>query len=90
MKLKNQDDETQEVFLKIVTYLMDNPDAQHTDKLVFASNNNVDTVDGHVTLNGIAADHVEINRAVELGLSVDGVKSVHSNLVIPSKELENE
>jgi hypothetical protein len=55
------------------------------DKLVSASNINVDTVDGHVTLNGIAASQTEISRAVELGQSVDGVKSVHSNLVIPSR-----
>jgi hyperosmotically inducible periplasmic protein len=55
------------------------------DELVSASNINVDTVDGHVTLNGIAASQAEISRAVELGQSVDGVKSVHSNLVIPSR-----
>ena len=55
------------------------------DKLVSASNINVGTVDGHVTLNGIAASQAEISRAVELGQSVDGVKSVHSNLVIPSR-----
>jgi osmotically-inducible protein OsmY len=36
-------------------------------------------------LNGIVASQAEINRAVELGQSVDGVKSVHSNLVIPSR-----
>jgi hyperosmotically inducible protein len=55
------------------------------DKVVSASNINVGTVDGHVTLNGIAASQAEISRAVELGQSVDGVKSVHSNLVIPSR-----
>lgn len=55
------------------------------DKLVSASNINVGTVEGHVTLNRIAASQAEISRAVELGQSVDGVKSVHSNLVIPSR-----
>lgn len=55
------------------------------DKFVSVSNINVGTVDGHVTLNGIAAGQTEINRTVELGQSVDGVKSVHSNLVIPSR-----
>jgi osmotically-inducible protein OsmY len=46
---------------------------------------NVGTVDDHITLNGIAASQTEISRAVKLGQSVDGVKSVHSNLVIPSR-----
>lgn len=55
------------------------------DKLVSASNINVDTINGHVTLNGTAASQAEATRAVEIGQSVDGVKSVHSNLVIPSR-----
>ena len=55
------------------------------DKFVSVLNINVGTVDGHVTLNGIAASQTEISRAVKLGQSVDGVKSVHSNLVIPSR-----
>ena len=32
MKLKNKGDETQEVSQRILTYLMDNPDAHHTLK----------------------------------------------------------
>lgn len=54
------------------------------DELVSASNINVDTVDGHVTLNGKVGSQAEETRAVTLGRSVDGVKSVHSNLTIPS------
>lgn len=53
------------------------------DKLVSASNINVDTDNGHVTLNGTADSLTEANRAIELGRSVDGVKSIHSNLIIP-------
>src|SRR3990172_5704774 len=53
------------------------------DELVSASNINVDTNDGHVTLNGTVASQAEATRAVQIGRSVDGVKSVHSNLIIP-------
>jgi osmotically-inducible protein OsmY len=52
------------------------------DKLVSASNINVDTTDGNVTLNGTVASQTETDRALQLGRSVDGVKSVHSNLVV--------
>lgn len=54
------------------------------DKLVSASTINVDTVDGNVTLNGTVDSQAEATRAMELGRSVDGVKSVRSNLTIPS------
>ena len=53
------------------------------DELVSASNINVDTTNGHVTLNGTVASQAEATRAVQIGRSVDGVKSVHSNLIIP-------
>jgi hyperosmotically inducible periplasmic protein len=54
------------------------------DKLVSSSDINVDTSGGHVTLNGNVDSQAEVTRAVEIGRSVDGVKSVHSNLVTPS------
>ena len=52
------------------------------DELVSASNINVDTNDGHVTLTGTVDSQAEITRAVRIGRSVDGVKTVHSNLEI--------
>ena len=52
------------------------------DELVSASNINVDTNDGHVTLNGTVASQAEATRAVQIGRSVDAVKTVHSNLTI--------
>lgn len=52
------------------------------DELVSASKIDVDTKDGHVTLTGSVASQAEATRALELGRSVDGVKSVHSNLTI--------
>jgi hyperosmotically inducible periplasmic protein len=53
------------------------------DKLVSSSDINVDTTGGHVTLNGSVDSQAEVTRAVEIGRAVDGVKSVHSNLVTP-------
>ena len=52
------------------------------DELVSASDINVDTTNGHVTLKGTAASQAEIDRAMQLVRSVDGVKSLHSNLII--------
>ena len=52
------------------------------DELVSASKIDVDTKDGHVTLTGSVASEAEATRAIELGRSVDGVKSVHSNLTV--------
>jgi hyperosmotically inducible protein len=52
------------------------------DELVSASKIDVDTKDGHVTLTGSVASQAEATRALELGRSVDGVKSVHSNLTV--------
>jgi hyperosmotically inducible periplasmic protein len=55
------------------------------DELVSASNINVDTNNGHVTLNGTVASQAEDTRAVQIGRSVDGVKSVYSKLIIIEK-----
>jgi len=52
------------------------------DELVSASKIDVDTNSGNVTLNGTAKSQAEVDRAVQLAKSVDGVKSVHSNLVV--------
>jgi len=52
------------------------------DEVVSASNINVDTTDGYVTLNGTVAGQAELDRAMQLARSVDGVKGVHSNLTI--------
>ena len=52
------------------------------DKLVSASKIDVDTKDGKVTLNGTVKSQAELDKAVQLAHSVDGVKSVNSNLVV--------
>lgn len=54
------------------------------DESVSASDINVDTVEGNVTLTGTVKSKAALDRAVQLGRSVNGVKSVHSNLTIPS------
>ena len=54
------------------------------DELVSASNINVDTDEGNVTLSGIVSNQAELDRAMQLGRSVDGVNSVHSNLTMSS------
>ena len=52
------------------------------DPNVSASDINVDTADGRVTLNGTVQNSSEADKAVNLAKSVDGVKSVKSNLVV--------
>lgn len=52
------------------------------DPLVSASNINVDTTDGNVTLNGTVANQAELDRAMTLGRSVNGVNRVHSKLTV--------
>jgi len=52
------------------------------DETVSASKIDVDTSHGNVTLNGTVSSREEENQAVELARSVDGVKSVRSNLVV--------
>jgi hyperosmotically inducible periplasmic protein len=52
------------------------------DEVVSASNIDVDTSNGVVTLNGTVDSQTEANRAVELAQAVSGVKNVRSNLII--------
>jgi len=52
------------------------------DELVSASNIDIDTDEGHVTLTGTVDSRTEVTRAVRIARSVDGVKTVHSNLVV--------
>ena len=54
------------------------------DELVSASDINVDTSNGVVTLKGTVGSKAEADRALKLGRSVDGVKSVDSQLVVRS------
>ncbi len=54
------------------------------DELVSASNIDVDTDEGVVTLNGTVASEAEEQKAIDLARSVDGVKNVVSNLKIKS------
>lgn len=54
------------------------------DELVKARNINVVTNDGVVTLNGTVGSKAEEQKAIDLAQSVDGVKSVVSNLKISS------
>ena len=52
------------------------------DPVVSAMKINVDTTDGKVVLNGTVQNAAEADQAVALARSVDGVKSVESNLVV--------
>jgi osmotically-inducible protein OsmY len=52
------------------------------DPVVSAMKVNVDTTDGKVALNGTVQNAAEADQAVALARSVDGVKSVESNLVV--------
>lgn len=52
------------------------------DELVSASEINVDTNQGNVTLTGTVDNQAALDRAIQLGRSVNAVKSVHSNLII--------
>jgi osmotically-inducible protein OsmY len=55
------------------------------DKMVDAFDINVDTNDGNVTLTGTVNSKAEADRAIELARSVEGVKSVKSNLTIKNR-----
>ncbi len=55
------------------------------DELVSASDIDVDTTDGHVTLTGTVGSQAEADRAMQIGRSVDGVKTVHSKLIIAER-----
>ncbi len=52
------------------------------DELVKARNIDVDTKNGHVTLNGDVSSTSEADQAIQLAKQVEGVKSVTSRLVI--------
>lgn len=52
------------------------------DPVVGAFEIDVDTSEGFVTLNGTVKSEAEADKAVEIAKSVEGVKSVQSNLVI--------
>lgn len=52
------------------------------DKLISGSNINVDTTNGSVTLNGKVSNQGKADRALQIGRSVEGVKSIQSNLII--------
>ena len=52
------------------------------DQTVSAKTIDVDTKDGVVTLNGTVSSQAEADKAKELAQSVDGVKTVNSNLVV--------
>lgn len=52
------------------------------DGLLSVSDINVDTTQGNVTLKGNVASQAGANRALQLGRSVDGVRSVHSGLTV--------
>lgn len=54
------------------------------DELVSASNIDVDTKDGVVTLNGTVHSKAEEQKAIDLAHSVDGVKRVVNNLKVSS------
>ena len=52
------------------------------DDLVSSSKINVDTTNGSVTLNGKVSSQLKVDRAMQLGRSVKGVKLVRSNLTL--------
>jgi osmotically-inducible protein OsmY len=52
------------------------------DELLSSSDINVDTTYGKVTLRGNVDTHSDANRAIQLGRSVAGVRSVHSSLTV--------
>jgi len=60
-----------------------------SDQLISDSNINVDTRHAHVTLNGRVGSQAEVTRAVKIGRSIKGVKSVHSNLIVGSDSKES-
>jgi osmotically-inducible protein OsmY len=55
------------------------------DKTVDAFDINVDTKNGNVTLTGTVNTKAEADRAIELARSVEGVKSVKSNLTLKNR-----
>lgn len=56
------------------------------DEVVSAANIHVDTSGRSVRLVGVVASRVIADRAVQLGRSVDGVKTVHSQLIVRTEK----
>jgi osmotically-inducible protein OsmY len=54
------------------------------DQVVSSANIHVDTSDRSVRLDGHVSSQAVADRALQLGRSVDGVKTVHSFLVVRS------
>jgi osmotically-inducible protein OsmY len=54
------------------------------DELISDSHINVDTSRRNVTLKGKVDTQAEADRAMKLGRSVNGVRSVHSDLIVKS------
>lgn len=54
------------------------------DETVKASNIDVDTKDGVVTLTGFVSSQAERDKAIDLARSVDGVKNVQARLTVGS------
>ncbi|MCI0412152.1 BON domain-containing protein [bacterium] len=54
------------------------------DELISASNINVDTSHCNVTLKGRVDTQAEADRAMKLGRSANGVRSVRSDLIVKS------
>ncbi|HSE43503.1 MAG TPA: BON domain-containing protein [Acidobacteriota bacterium] len=52
------------------------------DDLLSSSRINVDTTNGSVTLSGKVKTQLKVDRAMELGRSVEGVRRVRSNLIV--------
>jgi hyperosmotically inducible protein len=65
---------------KVNLALMDDP-------LASSFRIDVDTVDGNVILTGVVGSKVEVERAVELARSVEGVRKVTDNLQVGNKSL---
>lgn len=57
-----------------------------TDEVVSAANIHVDTSGRSVRLVGLVASQAIADRAVQLGRSVDGVKTVHSQLIVRTEK----
>jgi hyperosmotically inducible periplasmic protein len=55
------------------------------DDLISSSRINVDTINGTVTLSGKVSTQPKVDRAMELGRSVEGVKRVRSNLIVQNQ-----
>jgi len=55
------------------------------DDLISSSRINVDTTNGIVTLSGKVSTQPKVDRAMELGRSVEGVRRVRSNLIVQNQ-----